>query len=205
MTGKTLRKNTGTPTKLFEAHKQFIAKTIGGFITSPKEITRRLASEKYAREYGFNTVRISSERVRKVINATPKSLIARYQSSYLADFSETPLAFKKNRVVEYTRLLAQVDTITKLVVRTSPDPDDKTKRIENISDVVKLELKLKILRCIKDEMGEDIEKLAEALRLGSNTINVNFTPALMLEVAELLKEEAGTEVYELDVDANAVH
>ena len=138
--------------KLRPEHRQFIVQQRAMFVLSNTVIAERLENEEYAEEFGFKPVKIHNSRISQILNhdTDPKEIQAKRQS-WLADFDDTPLAHKKNRVQELVKLYedtAEADFST-----------DKSTG-EYHCKVIQMGL----LRQIKDEIGEDIDKLADALK-----------------------------------------
>ena len=181
----------GCQPKIQESHKRYIASCAAAFIVRPAEIARRLGTQKYADECGFEPVKVSKQHVGVLLHKIPKRTLDNLRRSYLADFTNTPLAHKKYRIEELSRLYHQVDSLTQLRVGYAKDPSDKEGKanISSVSTVVKLDRKLAILKMIKDEVGEDIDKMAAALRDGNATINVNVNPALIGEIVYALQAQ----------------
>ena len=178
-------------TILDESHKRYIYSCAAAFIVRPTEVARRLGMQKYGDEFGFEPVKIGKGRVRQLLLEIPQRTLDNLRRSYLADFSRTPLAHKKCRIEELTRLYHQVDSLTQLRVGYAKDPADKTgkARISSVSEVVKLDRKLAILKMIRDEVGEDVGRLADALRDSKATLNVNLSSAFINEIVYALQEQ----------------
>lgn len=173
------------PTVIDESHKRYISSCAAAFIVRPTEIAKRLGMQKYGDEFGFEPVKIGNERIRQLLLEIPKRTLDSLRRSYLADFSKTPLAHKKFRIEELTRLYKQVDSLTQLRIGRSKTEDGYT--VSSVSQSVKLDKKLAILKQIRDEVGEDVDKLADALRDSKATVNVNLGSAFINEIVYALQ------------------
>lgn len=184
----------GRQRKLMEQHRRFIVSMMATFVTSPAEIAKRLNSKTWAAQYGFEPVKISRGRVSQLLlHDVDKTLVIKAQAAYLADFSETPLAHKKHRVLELIELYNGVEDMTLADGETS------------VSDKVKLDYKLRILDQIRAEIGESVDKLADALRAsggqgnaGGAAVGVVVTQPLLLEVAFIMEAQAKSMEIEVD-------
>ena len=173
-------------------HHIFLVQCVARFITSPTELSKYLASKKWGKTCEFKPIQVLPRDVIHYCRLIPNAEIAEVRNKYLTDFSETPLAFKVERLKELTKLYRQVDGLTRLVRRRVASGEEHGSMAFEDSEldlgqVQKLEKKLVILRQIKDEMGEDAEKLASAIREARVPIlNIVFTPELAREVGGAL-------------------
>ena len=144
--------------KLTQQHRQFIVQQRARFVMSNTVIAERLEDKEFADEHGFIPVKIHNSRISQILNQeTDPKEIQTIRQTWLADFDDTPLAHKKSRVQELSKLYGEADT------------DDystygKGGMITNTGDQARKIVKTNIMRQIKDEIGEDIDKLAEALK-----------------------------------------
>jgi len=142
--------------KLNDDHKVYICQRYASYQADATEIAEDLASLKIAEEHEFEAVDISHVRVHQIIKAESEK-IADLRSSYLADFSELPLAFKKMRLMELVKMYNSIakGALTKKLIGN----------VEVVcSDLETTKQMQSILRDMKAEMGEDVEKLADAMR-----------------------------------------
>jgi len=130
---------------------------MAAFNNSSTTIRDMLRDDDTATRFGFSPVIVSQQAVSKKMSKFTPDEINEERKRFLEDFTDTPLAFKKVRVKELC------DIYKKLV----NDP------IAYGKGVVKA--RLQVLRDIKAEIGEDIEKLADALRHnGDQHLTFNF-------------------------------
>ena len=122
------------------------------FVMSNTVIAQRLEDTAFAEKYGFNPVKIHDSRISQILNkeTDPKEIKA-YQQEWLSDFDDTPFAHKKPRVQELIKLYNEAETANFATGKTSGEYQRKT-------------IQMGLLRQIKDEIGEDIDKLADALK-----------------------------------------
>ena len=156
----------GYDPKLNDHHKAYIKKCLASFILSPKTITDSLADPEIAEANEFKPVTITVQRISFLLIQMKKNPeiteeIAELRALYLVDFTDVPLAHKKER-------------IKVLTARFYAIPEMKDSKGGNLSDRVQLDYEMKILRQISEESGENIEKIAEILAKGG-TISVNLT------------------------------
>ena len=156
--------------KLNQAHKRFILKQVAAFNCSPEAIRTLLTDKKQGGEFGFEPVKISNQRLSVIINKLPEDELDAERALYLADFSDTPFAFKKNRVVELMKLYYSLNP-------TKVDSSSKEKIPVNEKHVL---AQAKILSDIKSEMGEDADRLARS-QAGNVTVNVTIAEREQLE------------------------
>jgi hypothetical protein len=152
-----------TPNKLSQTHRKFIVWTCATETWSPTEICRRLRDDEVAKEHGFNPVIVTTSAIFHLTKGGGrrclKDQIVALQLQLATDFSTLPLAQKYGRVATLTRLI-------KLAVG-----DQAT------TDTQKIRLIQGLLRQIKEEIGEDMDKLAEALAASGTSLNFNFSGA----------------------------
>lgn len=127
--------------KINGKHHRFIKQQIASFQINQTEITKMLSDPKIAADNEFNPITVTRQAVQIAISQYDKAELGQMRAVYLTDYGDIPLAFRKERIKElvrmYNKLANQRKTIT---------------------------LRAGLLRQIKDEVGEDIDKLAEALR-----------------------------------------
>lgn len=141
--------------KITEKHRAFITQKVAEFTDSPSEIQALLADPEIAESYGFEPVKVSDVRICQIKQELDKDLLSYFRAQYLIEFisSDLKLAHKKERVRELIKLYESVSGLKKT--------DGK-----EISPSAKFDKKVKVLQHIRDEMGEDIDKIANALRDG---------------------------------------
>lgn len=144
--------------KVMEAHRRFILQQVASFVTCRAEIARRLADPGYAERYGFRPVNVTPQLVTKKIAKFTDKQILEERQRYLVDFTDIPLAHKKERVKELVAIYKELGEI-------------KAKNV--------LMARAKILETIKAEIGEDIEKLADAIKESgdSNSLHIHYGDA----------------------------
>ena len=133
--------------KLTERHKLVLLQRVAEFNLSQIRLSEMLADKESAEKYGYDPVVVTAQRVGQVIRAFPPELVAKERQKFLDDFGSLPLAHKKMRVIELSKLYSKTEITSE---------------------------KQSILRDIKAEIGEDIEKLANAMRTrnGDNYYNI---------------------------------
>lgn len=150
---------------------------LASFTDSPTEIANRLNDEKYAEKYGFTTIVVNRKCVsQRVVKLRGSDEVLQQQVAYLADFSAVPLAYKKQRVLELVALFDSIENMT-------------TEAGKPLSDVRQFHLKRAVLSDIKDEIGEDLANLADAIRDNKGPVEVIFTPQVVKEMAFVLSNE----------------
>ena len=173
--------------KIQDSHIAFMMRMLGTMSRRPFQIHEMLMSAEAGAEHGFEPIDdITQARVTEVLRELRQNRaaeIVELQTTYMADFSVLPLAYKKHRVEQLADMYASVDTMTK----------GFKGRKENaipLTDEKKVFIKRQLLRDIKDEIGEDIEKMAAALRdSGSTFIQVNLNQKQRAELAFVLTED----------------
>ena len=172
------------PAKRLNAkHNLYILQQVANFRESRKEITAELADPEVAAQYGFEPIVITHQRVSQIILKLDPDKLREKRHEYLTDFSTVPLAHKKMRVME---LISQYD---KLELK---DPKEGTNTVQNnLAEIVRL--RLAVLKQIKDEIGEDLDKLMEALRDGNRPLNIQLSHTQLIQVGMLLQSEGQLE------------
>lgn len=156
--------------KLNDRHRQFILHCLASFDTSPSSITRRLNDREEADRFCFKPVKVSVQAVHQAARRMSTDEIAVARARFLVQYDDAPFAHKKMRVLELTRLYEGVDKLTKTLkmgdVMTEVD----------ISSLTKTRMKCEILNQIRVEMGEDMDKIADAIRSikSENVLQVIF-------------------------------
>lgn len=150
--------------KLTQQHRQFIVQQRARFVMSNTVIADQLEDKAFAEEHGFPPVKIHNSRISQILNqeTDPKEIQA-IRQSWLADFDDTPFAHKKNRVLELIKLYDEAEDDDYSTI-------GKGGAVVNSGEHVRKTIKTNILKQIKDEIGEDIDKLAEALKTPLNVI-----------------------------------
>ena len=164
----------GFERKLNDRHTEYIKKCLVSFVTSPTQITRMLGDEEIAKESGFTPVKITVQRISKIVHnykndETLKQEIADARAVYLLDFSDLPLYHSKERVKV---LEAKYHAIRGN--NTAENPGMKDSKGAPLSDRIMLDYEMRILRQISEESGENLEKIAAILAQG-NSVTVNLT------------------------------
>lgn len=146
------------------AHRRFLLLQVASFVTRPVDLRNLLRSKRVASENGFDAISLTNERVRQLVTEIDEKELTIARLQYLADFTDCPLAYKKRRVLEL------VDMYQKI-------PDYKTLTAAGVevklSDVQQVQMRMSILAQIREEIGEDMDKLALALSKVSHTTVVN--------------------------------
>jgi len=156
----------GFERKLNDRHTEYIKKCLVSFVTSPTQITRMLGDEEIAKESGFTPVKITVQRISKIVHKykndeTLKQEIADARAVYLLDFSDLPLYHSKERV-----------KVLEAKYHAIKDMNDS--KGKPLSDRIKLDYEMRILRQISEESGENLEKIAAILAQG-NSVSINLT------------------------------
>ena len=176
------------------AHHRFLIECVARFITNPGELCTRLKSKKWGYKCGYDPIEIKPYELRKYLSHVDSKEVAIVRNNYLTDFSETPLAFKVERLKELTKLYKQADGLTKLIRRPIKQTDSTIKYEEQelkLGESDRMDKKLAILRQIHDEMGEDAEKLADAIRNARvPELSMAYSDAFAHEVGSILIEMA---------------
>ncbi len=147
--------------KLKEPHLTFLRHQLSRLQIKPTELAERLNNPVYAEEHGFDLVKISYQAVQRYIKSIPKMEMAQLQAVYLTDFSDTPLANKKIRIIELIKIYLDIENGK--MTRTIKAKDGTDKEID-LTPAAKAAFKMSVLKQIHDEAGEDVDKMAEALR-----------------------------------------
>lgn len=153
-------------TKLNELHHEYIKKCMASFVSSPTEITRRLADTEIAEQSGYIPVKITVQRISALLIQFKKDKdlmdeITELRAKYLLDFSDLPLAHKKER-------------LKVLQARFYAIPNMKDAKGGALTARVQLDYEMKIMRQMSEESGENLEKIAEILARGG-TLSINLT------------------------------
>lgn len=142
--------------KIQDIHKLFIIKQVAAFITSSTTIAEQLADADMADRFGFDPVKVSQQRVAILINKIDPESLKSERESYLSDFESNPLAHKRVRCDELTKIYHDLNN------QSIMDTEKRTS------------LQLRVLNQIKEEIGEDVSKLADAIAGsgGNNIVNI---------------------------------
>ena len=141
--------------KLTAEHRTFLRHQLSRLEIKPTELAPRLNDPVYAEEHGFPLLKVCYQTVQAYIKTIPKMEMAQMQAVYLTDFSDTPLAFKKIRIIELVKIYLSIETMT----RETPKG-----KIVKLTAKAQAAFKMDVLKQLKDEVGEDVDKMAEALR-----------------------------------------
>lgn len=148
--------------KLTAPRQAFIIQMIATYKeTQYAQLCRMLANDEVGEEFGFKPLeRISIEGVRKfILKDETQKIITQIRRDYLTDWNDTPFAHKKIRVQE---LATMYDKLT-------VEPGLYGKGV--------VDMRVQLLKAIRDEIGEHIDKLAAAVgKQGSEfhlTLNIN--------------------------------
>ena len=136
--------------KIEPPHQKFIIDQCAHYCRSSKKIAKMLGDPEVAAENGFEPITISQPAVWIHIKNVSNVEIEKARADYLADWSDLPLAHKKPRVIELVKMFEALD-----------NADYNAKK--PLTDLGKDREKRKILNQIKEEIGEDLNKLAEAM------------------------------------------
>ncbi len=128
-------------------HKTFLLTQVSRCLTSATVLKRMLEDTDVAAEYGFEPLSVSREAIWQQVAKLDPELVKDLREKYLSDFDSVYIAQKKNRVVELSRMYMKLPELA-------------------------VKAKLDILRAVKDEIGEDMDKLAKAL--GQSQFNLQF-------------------------------
>ncbi len=147
--------------KLTAEHRTFLRHQLSRLQIKPTELAPRLNDPKYAEEHGFPLLKVCYQTVQAYIKTIPKFEMAQLQAAYLTDFSDTPLAWKKIRIIELIKIYLSIDSGG--MVRKVKGKDGADVELD-LTPAAKASMKITVLKQIKDEVGEDVDKMAEALR-----------------------------------------
>jgi len=125
--------------KLGSAHKRFILMMLGRFV-HPTEMSRLLKDEDVAEEYGFKPVGLDRATIWKCTRKFTDEEIAASRACYLESLEDIPVASKKYRLDQLQQII----------------DDEKAT----------LKVKISALAQVYKEIGEDVDKMADALRRG---------------------------------------
>lgn len=138
--------------KLTQEHRQFIIQQRAMFVMSNTVIAERLEDKGYADKFGFTAVKIHNSRISQILNKeTEPRDIQVIRQKWLSDFDDTPFAHKKNRVQELVKLYEDAESAD---FSTSKSTGEYQRKM----------VQMGLLRQIKDEIGDDIDKLTDALK-----------------------------------------
>lgn len=198
-TGREKRRPVGISaenSKLNELHKEFLVNMAAAFVTNSSELARQLNSNTVAAEYDFPPVKVSSITVSRFLRSVDKIELGRRQADFLQDLTRSPFAHKRNRIDELEKLYHQVDEMC----------DEKGKPL---SDAYKLSRRIELLREVRTEVAEDMDKLCKAVQgaaeaQGAVMRNVVLSAAMIKELgyvltnsANILASEETTEIVEV--------
>lgn len=145
-----------------QPHIDYLASQFAIFDSNVSNLTENLKNSDIAEEYGFDVIDITREAIRRHTKQESFiDLVFAHQTKYLADFSNIKLAHKKERAKELIKLYESIDEMKKI--------DGK-----HLAESVRFDKKLMVLRDIRAEMGDDIERLAKAIEK-EKTVNVNIS------------------------------
>lgn len=161
MSTATDKKGTRPEHKITPRHRQFLLLKVAAFESRQRQLAEMLGDEQVASEYGFKPIHISHQRVRKAISKLDPVEIERKRAELYNDFSGIPLAHKRNRLIELQKMYDELEDL-----RNSCD--NTAGRAAYHSQMQT------ILRQVRDEIGEDVDKLATALRAGGVHQHFNF-------------------------------
>ncbi len=167
--------------KLDQNHINFLAGQFAKFENNISKLTEQLKKPEIAEEYNFDVIEVTRQAVSWHIKREDFiDKIMLYQTEYLSDFKDMALAHKKERAKELIKLYNSIDKITKT--------DGKL-----LAETTRLDKKLMVLRDIRAEMGDDIERIAQALEK-DKTVNVNVSAQeAILERYEPINDNIGTD------------
>ena len=130
-----------------KAHKLYLIQQIAQFNDSPSVLRENLSDIEICERHGFKPVEMSYSRIHTIMRGFDKELIASKRAQYLADFSDVPLAFKKNRLLELQKMFNE------LILHGV----DYGKGV--------MRMKLEIINQISKETNENFDKLIEAINV----------------------------------------
>lgn len=147
--------------KITPRHKRFILMQVAAFESRQRHLAAMLADEKVAGEYGFKPITVSHQRVRGIIAKIDPAELERTRAELYRDFSGIPLAHKRNRLMELQHMYDDLVELSQAAASTE----------DRIAFHSRMQT---ILKHVRDEIGEDIDKLADALRAGGVHNHFNF-------------------------------
>lgn len=152
--------------KLMKSHRRFILLQVAGFVDSPGKIKDLLRDDDYAARFGFNPVCVSNQAVCQAIKKLVPADVMAERVRFLDDFSDTPLAHRKKRVEALVKIFIAIEL-------------DKTLKVKE-----QYLLQMKALRDIRAEIGEDFDKLVDAIRGSGDTHIVTIYEGLPADEQE---------------------
>lgn len=157
-----------------DAHRHWCAQQLAAFrVTKISDLIAQLQDETTMTEAGLSPVNLRDQSIRIQINKITRDEIHRIRVEMMTGLSEHPLAYKFIRLGKLQDQLSAIE---------AEDTDDEVRRRREIRE---------ILKQAKDEVGEEVEKLAEALK------DQHLTVSGSLEVARRDMLEKGLRAFGL--------
>ena len=146
--------------KLNAQHIGFIVSKFAVFQHNRLEMVRMLSDQAISAEYDFPPIKITRQALDyHIAKEEVQIAIKRKQYEYLDDYTEIELAHRKSRIKELVKMYDSIDAM-------------KTADGKAMVPKTKFDMKLSVLRQLKEEKGEDVQTMAEALEKSSN---INLT------------------------------
>lgn len=176
--------------KLEKAHERFILNRIARFIEKPSHIQELLADQDTGDRYGFEPVEITAAGVGAAIKRIKERQsveLSEARAEFMIDYSDCPLAHKKIRILELEQMYHKIAS-------------EKCKKTGEVFGYRTVQQEQRaILKQIAEELDEDVETLAAAIRANKDQSPVKMYPASMLQQIALV---VGTFATQKEADAS---
>ena len=156
--------------KLNVKHIAFLVSQYSTFITSSQKLSELLKDESIAEEHDFLPVSVTRQAIDQQVKKDEfLTLVDIEQAEYLDNLRELKLAFKKPRIIELTKLYEETlnADFTYWLKQPKSEREDGEPPIAFENQSQRVVALTKILKDIKDEIGDDVNRLAEAMEKGS--------------------------------------
>ena len=149
-----------------EKHKAFLLNQVARFEGSAAELARRLNDPVLGKLHGFEPIRVAKTTVQRHVAKITKAELSKERTKFLMTFENTPLAHTKMRVLELAEMIEELDELMK-TLKADGAP------VRELLAVYAQ--KQGLLRDLRAEGGEDIDKMAKAIReSGGPTVSVSL-------------------------------
>ena len=142
--------------KLNARHKVVLAQQVAAYNDSPTLLAAWFQDEDNAILHKFDAVKMCQQRYFQLVKALDPKEIAELREQYLAEFNDCPLAHKKVRVMELSKMYDSIDR--RGLKKTVTVKGGGTEEVE-CSLIEETQAMQSILRDIKSEVGEDINRM----------------------------------------------
>ena len=129
----------------------WLIEQVSAFKNNAADLAEQLGDKDIATRNGFTPVKVTQQGVHAAIQRIPRDVLIEKRRAYMNSFIDVELAHSRARVEKLVAMIGEVGSC------------------DNLSPSGKLKLKAQFLNQIKDEIGEDVDKIADALgRSGSD-------------------------------------